>query len=173
MNPSLDHVTIAFARQEAGSPEFAVGRATGIRLTGPEAACYWMSIVKAVNALPEAPKAWAYYAYVDGDDKRWQVGRIVPHVFRALEWTDPKAWEGDVNKKGQKIAAIKFEIQAIHRRGVPDADYARAVGNGSDRKAVESGRPWGRYREAIKQVFERWDAEILDAVAYAVERRVA
>lgn len=172
MNPSLDLVTIAFARQEAGSPEFAVGRATGIRLTGPEAACHWMAIVKAVNALPEVAKAWAYYAYVDGDDKRWQVGGIVPHVFRALEWADPRAWEDDTDKKGQKIAAIKFEIQAIHRRGVPDAEFARVVGQ-KDGSGVQSRRPWGQYREAIKQVFAEWDKDILDAVACAMERRAA
>lgn len=172
MNPSTDLVTIAFARQEAGSPEFAAGRATGIRLTGPEAACHWMAIVKAVNALPEVPKAWAYYAYVDGDDKRWQVGRIVPHVFRALEWVDPKAWEGDMDKKAQKIAAIKFEIQAIHRRGVLDSEFARAVGQ-KDGSGVASRRPWGQYRAAIKRVFGAWDADILDAVAYALESKAA
>lgn len=179
MTPSLELVSIAFGKLHSGSIDLQPARGTGTRLTGPEAAAHWMGIVKAVNNLPDPAKDWALFAYVDGldirgIDTRWQTaGRIVMHVMQGVKWEQPKSWEGDENKPAQKVAVVKHLVDSVYKRApIVDQELALVAGQ-ANKTGVRDCRPWGKFRQAVNEMFSEWDADILEAVACALERRAA
>src|SRR5690606_1710976 len=120
MNPSTDLVTIAFARRQGRAMGYEPGRATGGGLTAPEGACRLEGVCKAVDALPPAARAWAYFAYVDGGrPKMDQAGRIVTNVYYGVDWVDPQSWLEDGDTGQRKIAVINFVVRDTYlRRGI-------------------------------------------------------
>lgn len=179
MIPSLELVSIAFGKLHSGSIDLQPSRGTGTRLTGPEAAARYMGIVKAVNNLPAPSRDWAIFAYVDGldirgIDTRWQTaGRIVMHVMQNVKWEQPKSWEGDDNKPAQKVAVVKHIVDSVYRhKPVINQDLAAIAGLGASQGFAPS-KTWGQYRQAVNVVFDGWDADILEAVARALEGRAA
>lgn len=174
MIASLELVSIAFGKLHSGSIDLQPARGTGTRLTGPEAAAHWMGIVKAVDGLVTQPKAWAYYSLVDGmRDKEWEARTVCLNVREALQWTDPKNWADDPAKSDQKKAVLRHIVWAVAAgKPVINQDLATIAGLGASQNFAPS-QTWGKYRQAVNTVFDRWDADILEAVSYALDRRAA
>lgn len=171
-NPSTELVTLAFARRQGRAMSLEPGRATGGGLTQPEATCKWGSICKAVDGLPAAPRAWAYFAYVDEGVKMDQAGALVPLVLRCAEWVDPESWANDPNTGWRKIAVINHVVRdTYNRRGITSADLGRLTQ--LPHQYFAGNRPWGRYKAAVDQCLEAWTQDMLTAVSYALERRAA
>lgn len=172
MKADLTMVTIAFSKLHSRAMGFDVGRETGIRLTGPEAACKWTGIVNAVNRLPVPTKTYAHFAYVDGGVKMDQAGGVVRHVLQNMDWIDPSQWTEDSETGWRKVAVTNYVVRDIYRRrGIASSDLGRLAQLPSQYFAPS--KPWGRFKSAIDAVFEQWDREILDAVESALDRRAA